>query len=169
MKLTTPLENGFLPEKYAKHAPSENKIDGGPVTSMPLKIEDIPTGTKSLALIMVDDDAIPVCGFTWIHWVTIITDPTIKELPEDASQKNPDYLIQGKNSLAGQFVNEQNPAKNMRYSGPEPPDADHEYELNLVALDVVPDLKEGFWLNDLKRIIEDHRIDQTYLRIWAHK
>lgn len=101
MEIRTPLEDGYLPPEYSKQAPPENTLENTPVVSPPIFITEVPAEAQSLALIMLDHDAIPVSGFTWIHWVTLITDPTMTELPEGISQLNPEYLVQGKNSNAG--------------------------------------------------------------------
>ena len=42
----------------------------------PLTISGIPEGTKSLALIMDDPDAMEAVGKVWVHWVAWNIDPT---------------------------------------------------------------------------------------------
>ena len=62
MILTSPaFENGgTIPQKYGY---KNNNL------SIPLKISEIPEGTKSLALIMDDPDAMGAVGKVWVHWV----------------------------------------------------------------------------------------------------
>ena len=62
LRITSPVfeNNGFIPSKYT--------CDGDDVNP-PLRIEGIPKGTQSLALIVDDPDA-PMG--TWDHWVVWI-------------------------------------------------------------------------------------------------
>lgn len=169
MEISTPLENGYLPPEYSKQASAENLLAQTPVLSPPLSISGVPQTAKSLALIMLDHDAIPVSGFTWIHWVTLITDPQQIELPAGVSQENPPYLIQGKNSNAGGLVNMQNKAVTERYTGPQPPNVDHEYQFELVALDNVPTVKPGFWLNELYHQMHGHELAHSTFKFLGKK
>lgn len=153
MKVSVPLTNGFLPDKYAKYAPNDAKENGQPIVSFPVHFSDVPSNTRSLALIMIDHDSIPVCGFTWIHWVVANIPTNMADLPEDASRNLKDQLVQGKNSLASQFVNGQ---PNTGYTGPTPPDKDHDYTLVAYALDEMLPLKQGFWLNEFLHASEGH-------------
>lgn len=84
MKISIPEENGFLPEKYAKH--SDVKINGKPVVSFPITVEDVPENAETLAVVFVDFDSIPVCGFAWIHWTAANIPANVSEIPENASQ-----------------------------------------------------------------------------------
>lgn len=67
-----------------------------PSLSFPLEWKNAPKNTKSYALVMEDFDAIPVTGFSWIHWIAIIPKTTTK-LQENASLENKE-IIQGVNS-----------------------------------------------------------------------
>ena len=169
MEIRTPLEDGYLPPEYSKQAPPENTLENTPVVSPPIFITDVAAEAQSLALIMLDHDAIPVSGFTWIHWVTLITDPTMTELPEGISQLNPEYLVQGNNSNAGRMVNMKNIAVTESYTGPQPPDVDHEYQFELIALDNVPDVKPGFWLNELYHKLAGHEVDHATFKFMGKK
>ena len=88
------IENGYIKEKYGQYG-TEN-IKGMPSLSLPLEWKGVPEGTKSFALVMQDYDAIPVTGFSWIHWVAVIPGSYTK-LEENASLTNKD-IIQGVNS-----------------------------------------------------------------------
>ena len=48
----------------------------------PLTISGTPEGTKSLALVMDDPDAMGAVGKVWVHWIVWNMDPTIAEIGE---------------------------------------------------------------------------------------
>lgn len=50
MKLSVPLVNGQLDDRYGKHATGADVKNGYPITSFPFTIEDAPAGTVSFAL-----------------------------------------------------------------------------------------------------------------------
>lgn len=100
MKVNVPLDHGFLPDKYAKKAAPEFQLKDHPIVSFPIDIQDAPAGTQTFALTLVDFDAIPVCGFAWIHWTAANIPVELNHLPENASRELHDF-IQGNNSAAG--------------------------------------------------------------------
>lgn len=155
MKLTVNLENGLLPDKYGKY--SNIKIGGAPSVSFPIKIDEIPNGAKSLALVFLDYDSIPVCGFAWIHWTAVNIPPDIKEIPENASQECSFGMVQGKSSSSG--------ALKKRYGGPMPPDKTHTYTLTMFALDTDLELSEGFSLQELNTAMEGHILDKAEIQL----
>ncbi|WP_429971469.1 YbhB/YbcL family Raf kinase inhibitor-like protein [Fructilactobacillus sp. Tb1] len=156
MKINVPLQNGYLPDRYTKHANDNEKIDGRPFISFPINIADVPTNAKSLALVLIDNDAIPVCGFTYIHWVAANIDPKTTLIPENASHENLIPMTLGHNSTAGKLVDVQDPIVNEHYVGPTPPNSTHYYNLTMYALDQKLDLANGFWLNELQAASKDH-------------
>lgn len=79
------------------------KLEDIPTLSLSISWSNIPEGTKSIALVMQDYDAVPVCGFSWIHWLVADIDPALVGLPENASRTD-NTLIQGKNSLASKQI-----------------------------------------------------------------
>lgn len=81
MQLTVPLENGLIPDKYAKFAPAKYRTQDMPTTNFPITIMDIPDGTQSLSISLIDYDAIPVGGFPWIHWLA--ANVPVGNVPED--------------------------------------------------------------------------------------
>lgn len=87
----------------------------GAGTNPPLDIEDIPAGTKSLALIMDDPDA---PKGTFVHWVVW----NIRPQPKIIANSDPGET--GKNSLG-----------ENRYTGPCPPSGTHRYFFKVYALD----------------------------------
>ena len=68
-------------ERYQKNVDIRMEI------KPPLTISGIPEGTKSLALIMDDPDAMGAVGKVWVHWVAWNIDPT-KTLIHDWIQKS---------------------------------------------------------------------------------
>ena len=75
-------------------------------------------------------------------------------IPPDFSRQLPAMIpetVQGRNSSASKFLGRStDPAVIMRYNGPQPPDKDHEYYLQVWATKKpLPGLNQGFWLNEL--------------------
>jgi len=96
---------------------------GGKNFSLPLTWENIPPGTKSLALSIVDPH--PVAQ-NWVHWFVINIPANITSLEEAASKKNiPPEAIELKNSFG-----------EIGYGGPQPPkgSGDNPYIVTLYAL-----------------------------------
>ena len=113
----------------------------------PLTINGIPEGTKSLALIMDDPDAMGAVGKVWVHWVAWNIDPTI-ELDDVV-----DHLsIEGMTDFG-----------EVGYGGPAPPDKRHTYVFKLYALDSELDLPDESTKADVEKTMEGHIIEQTQL------
>ena len=110
----------------------------------PLTINGVPEGTKSLALIMDDPDAMGAVGKVWVHWVVWNIDPTTTELENLTEEGMTDFGEVG-------------------YGGPAPPDKRHTYIFKLYALDSKLDLPKGSTKSELENIMEDHIIEQTQL------
>lgn len=155
MKVTVRLDHGYLPDQYGKYAPSDQLIAGHPTTSFPLTVSDLPAGTQALALVLVDFDSTPVCGFTWIHWLATNIPTSLAQLPANASRQLADQFIQGNNSNAGSLVNGDDKIA-QGYVGPQPPDQDHDYTLTVYALDTDLKLHNGYWLNEFLRAAQGH-------------
>ena len=140
MKISVPLAGGLLADEYGKYAPASAMLAGHPIKSFPITVIDLPAGTKSLALTLVDYDSTPVCGFTWIHWLAANIPVSLANLPANASRDLADQFVQGRNSNAGALVNG-DPQIITGYVGPQPPDQTHDYTLRVYALDTVLPLK----------------------------
>lgn len=166
MKISIPLENGFLPDKYGKYAPAEEQKYGHTVCSFPITIENVPEGTESLALAFIDYDSTPVCGFTWIHWIMCEIDPNTNLIPENASQNPEPQWRQGFNSTFGNLdgINSDLTVA-QAYVGPCPPDMDHTYTLRVYALNDHLDLEEGFFYNQLHWAMRDHLIETAEINV----
>jgi Raf kinase inhibitor-like YbhB/YbcL family protein len=112
-------ENGTIPLKYVMPGA------GGQNVSPPLKWEGIPSGTKSLVLLMYDRHPI---ADNWIHWIVINIPTSVTEFPEGASGRTI-------TSPARELIN----TYGFRgYGGPEPPPGtgQHPYVFRLYALSV---------------------------------
>ena len=147
------VKNGKFEDQYGKRG-----ADMG--YSIPFKITDAPTGTKSYAVFLEDRDAVPVCGFSWIHWT--IANLKRTELFENESRTANDF-VQGTNSDYGAIVGK--PREEARgFTGFAPPDAPHEYDLQVYALDAELDLKEGFFMNELFKAMRGYVLGHAVLR-----
>ena len=142
MILTSPaFENGgTIPQKYGY---KNNNL------SIPLKISEIPEGTKSLALIMDDPDAMGAVGKVWVHWVLWNISPNTKEIIENSIPEN---SIEGKTDF-----------DEIGYGGPAPPDKEHTYIFKLYALDTILNLKQGSTKTELEESIREHIITEEKL------
>ena len=109
----------------------------------PLTINGIPEGTKSLALIMDDPDAMGAVGKVWVHWVIWNINPDTKRF-NDALKGMTDFGEQG-------------------YGGPAPPDKRHTYVFKLYALDSMLEIPNESSKTDVEKAMEGHIIEQTQL------
>lgn len=98
---------------------------GGKNISVPLFWKNIPSGTKSLALSMVDPH--PVAQ-NWVHWLAINIPANVVSIEEGASKKKMPSGTVELNDSSG----------NIGYGGPQPPKGtgDHPYVFTLYALNV---------------------------------
>ncbi|OGI20845.1 MAG: hypothetical protein A3B68_09960 [Candidatus Melainabacteria bacterium RIFCSPHIGHO2_02_FULL_34_12] len=109
---------GFIPDTYACDVLGENK-------SPPLVFSNIPEGTKSLALVLDDQDA---PGGIFNHWVILYISPAIDNLGEGLPLD--DGVVQGTNGT-----------NQTGYFGPCPPPKEtHRYVFKVFALDKILDL-----------------------------
>ena len=151
MKIEVDFKDNIIPSKFGKEASETDILSGNPVCSFPFSITDIPKWSKSLAVTMIDFDAIPVCGFPWIHWVVAnipVTDSTV-EILENFSRTQNDNQIRGKNSFVSGLLQDDFSEIENLFVGPTPPDKDHNYTLTVYALSEDLELAEGFYLNEL--------------------
>lgn len=98
--------------------PAEYTVDGRNV-SPPLEWDDVPPGTRSLALLVEDPDVEPT---PWIHWLIVDLPPDTTNLPEGVGK-----LPKG--------VFGTNDWNHTGYGGPSPPRGRHHYVFKLFALD----------------------------------
>ena len=117
----------------------------------PLTISGIPEGTKSLALVMDDPDAMGAVGKVWVHWTVWDIDPTIAEIGENLR----DVLREGITDFG-----------KVGYGGPAPPDKRHTYVFKLYALDckVLPCISGKATKPEVETAMEGYIIEQAILK-----
>ncbi len=108
--------------------PTRYTCEGGDV-SPPLEWRGIPSGTKSLLLIVDDPDAPDPRApkMTWVHWVLANLPTDLKGLPEGVTP----------NALPAGTIEGVNDWKRTGYGGPCPPIGRHRYFHKLYAIDRV--------------------------------
>ncbi len=159
------IVNGYLDEKCGNNTPLVNEIKNGiNLHSFHIGWSDLPAQTKSLALIFDDPDAIPVCGFSWIHWTVANIIPAWNELKENISI-NDSSLVQGRTSWSSKLLGHECEKDFMSYGGCAPPDKTHTYRLTVYALDTILDLDKGFYCNELIHAMEGHVIASQTLNM----
>lgn len=129
--------NGFIPSKYT--------CDGSDINPH-LVIENVPAGTKSLALIVDDPDA-PMG--TWVHWLVWNIAPNTAGIKENNVPKG---ALLGLNDF-----------KKQSYGGPCPPSGTHRYFFKLYALDSILNLPSGAKKADIEKAMKGHIISQSQI------
>ena len=112
----------------------------------------LPTGTKSLALIMDDPDA---PGGVFTHWVLFNIPPDSHELPEavPVQARLSSGALQGNNDFG-----------KIGYGGPcPPPGRAHRYQFILYAIDRTLDLQAGASKEQLLNAMQGHILAQAQL------
>ena len=139
LKISSPaFENGGeIPKKYT--------CDGANV-SPPLKIQNVPSNTKSLALVFDDIDA---PRGTYVHWILWNMAPGVNEIKENSV---PEEVVQGVNDF-----------KIRHYRGPCPPRRAHKYVFKIYALDALLNLDPNGTKKDLEKGMEGHIISRAQL------
>lgn len=140
MIITSPVfqDKQFLPVKYS--CAGEN-------ISPPLKFENVPAGTKSLALFLEDPDA---PAGTFDHWLVFDIPPQTGGIKEGGF---PPGALAGRNS-----------AGETKYYGPcPPPGKAHRYVFSLYALDLVLPLKAGADKAKIEKAMTGHQLAKASL------
>lgn len=118
---------GQIPKKYTCEGENINP---------PLEISNLPTGTKTIALIVEDPDTPHGTFDHWVAW-NIAPNRSIAE-----------------NSAPG--VNGTNGFGNEGYGGPCPPSGSHRYYFKVYALDAELDLPAASNKRELQLAMKDH-------------
>lgn len=115
----------------------------------PLEISGVPEGTRSLALVMDDPDAVEPAGKIWDHWVVWNIEPNTSHIGEG---ETPPGAVEGENDYG-----------HKGYGGPNPPDGEHTYKFKLYALDTVLDVPPNSKKKELEKEMKGHVIEKTLL------
>lgn len=135
------VKSGVLKDTYGMRGKQQS--DGIPTRSLPISIQNAPEKIVSYAVIMLDPDSKPLCGYEWVHWLA--ANITIAEIEENASVDKANDMVQGKNDFG-----------TTGYGGPTPPDKPHTYIITIFALDKKLDLKNGFSEDELLKAMNGH-------------
>ncbi|MBC7946309.1 MAG: YbhB/YbcL family Raf kinase inhibitor-like protein [Chitinophagaceae bacterium] len=119
--------NGHIPFQYTCEGENYNP---------PIEVEDMPPGTKTLAVIMEDPDAPKGTFDHWIVW---------NLPPNEAIFERSNQGMNGTNSFG-----------NTGYGGPCPPSGTHRYYFRIFALDTELTLPAGAGKQDLKDAMDGH-------------
>jgi Raf kinase inhibitor-like YbhB/YbcL family protein len=134
--------------------PKRYTCDGEDI-SPPLEWSGVPTGAKSLALIVDDPDAPDPKApkRVWVHWVLYNVPPTAAGVKERVSGGGlPDGTREGLNDW-----------KRARYGGPCPPIGRHRYFFKLYALDtLLPELGAAT-KSEVETAMRGHVLEQAEL------
>ena len=117
--------------------PAKYTCDGQD-TSPPLKIEEVPSETKSLVLIVDDPDAPMGC---WVHWIICNINPAISLIEEGTIPQGGVELVNNFNKTA--------------YGGPCPPSGTHRYFFKLYALDKTLELDASSGKAEIEKAMTD--------------
>ena len=131
--------------KNGENIPSKYTCDGENINP-PLEISGVPTGTKSLVLIMDDPDS---PSGTWLHWSVWNISPQTTEIPENSV---PAGAKEGLTSFG-----------EIGYGGPCPHSGKHRYFFRLYALDSKLDLPQGASRTELEQAMAGHILAEAEL------
>ena len=131
-------DHGEIPQKYTCDDWNVNP---------PIKIFDVPAGTKSLVLIMDDHDKEDPSG-EWTHWIVWNIDPKVKKISKNSIPKG---SVEGRNSFG-----------KPGYIGPCPL-FQHMYRFRLYALDTKLDLKKNAMPKEVVEAMRGHKIEKATL------
>lgn len=112
-------------------------------------IEDVPTQTRSLVLIMDDPDS---PSGNWSHWIVWNIDPTIKIIKENSLPKG---AVSGLNDFG----------KNG-YRGPCPSKGEHRYFFKLFALNNILNIAGTSQKADLEKAMQGSILEKCELVGW---
>jgi len=113
-----------------------------------LSWDNLPAGTRSLALVMFDPDGGKGIGV--VHWIAYNIDPAQDGLKEGTAGQTGQDVTVGRNSRG-----------TLSYRGPCPPAGDnpHHYALTLIATDLpLGTLPEGLDRNGLLELLQGHAL-----------
>jgi len=140
--------------KHEGNIPARHTCDGLNISPI-IEWSGIPTGTKSLALVVDDPDAPDPesLRMTWVHWVVYNIPPDTNGLPET-------FTVEG---LPPGTMLGLNDWHRTGYQGPCPPIGKHRYYFKLYALDIVlPEMKNPT-KSALEKSMQGHTLARSEL------
>ncbi|PIA32395.1 hypothetical protein AQUCO_04500180v1 [Aquilegia coerulea] len=149
-------QEGRLPRKYTEEGQGAKKN-----ISPPLQWNNVPQGTKTLALVVEDIDAPDPNGpiVPWTMWVVLNIPPNLsKGLPEGFSGKEED--------LGGDYADIKEGNNDLKVPGwrvPKLPSHGHKIQFKLFALDDVIHLGNKVTKDKLLEAIEGHVLGEAVL------
>ncbi|MEF8976504.1 MAG: YbhB/YbcL family Raf kinase inhibitor-like protein [Halapricum sp.] len=119
----------------------------------PFRFDSVPDEAETLALIVDDPDAVEPAGKVWDHWVVWNVPADRDEIPEDWGAAD---AVEGVNDYG-----------ERGYGGPNPPDGEHTYRIELYAVEASVDLASSAGADDLRaalegKIVETATMEGTY-------
>ncbi len=164
----TGFDSGLVSAGRLDSAYAEKPKGPGNPRSFPITWQNVPPGTRALALVLDDPDARLVLAArgikapSFVHWLAADIDPSLGGLPDNVSVDTHSF-VQGKNG-----------GGKIGYRGPQPP-ADfprntgkrliHIYRLRVYALSAPTGLPDGFTLVELRRAIKGKVLGEARLNI----
>lgn len=145
-------DGGKLLRKFAGKNPNVKSCDGENI-SPALRWSNVPDGTKSFAIVMVDP--VPRGGLGFVHWVAYDIPAGKTSLKQGEGSKPSSEFKGGKGGTGGDT-----------YFGPCPPlgDKPHPYVITVIATDLAPgNLKDGLTRDELGAALAGHVKGQTNL------
>jgi Raf kinase inhibitor-like protein, YbhB/YbcL family len=128
--------------KEGENIPAKYTCDGEEINPS-LKIDNIPAGTKTLAIVVEDPDA---PRGTFDHWL-------VWNMP-------PESIVE-ENRISG--ISGMNGGGKTGYYGPCPPSGSHRYYFHVFALDTSLDIKAGSDKKTLNHAMQHHILAQGSL------
>lgn len=119
--------------------------------SLPIEWANVPSGTKSLAILMEDPDA---PSGNWTHWLVYDLPPSLRRLPAGipAAELMSYGGMQGRTDFG-----------KPGYGGPCPPQGIHRYFFKVYALDKMLGLRPGVSKQELFKAMQGHVLAEGQL------
>jgi Raf kinase inhibitor-like YbhB/YbcL family protein len=137
-------DGGMLTAKQAADDPM--RMCGGQNISPPLQWSNVPAGTKSFAIVLLDPDG--RLGEGVVHWIAYGIPANVTSFAEGEMTKQSEKFVGGKGTR-----------NNALYIGPCPPvgDAPHHYVFTVIATDLEPTaLKPGLTREEFYTALAGH-------------
>jgi Raf kinase inhibitor-like YbhB/YbcL family protein len=139
LKSSSFQDGGMMPKKMSNNKPTTNPNCVGENVSPQLSWSNVPEGTKSFVLLMVDPEGRGGAGV--FHWVAYGIPASVTGFAEGETSKQTDKFVGGKSTQGVGY-----------YSGPctPPGQTPHHYTFTFIATDFAPtDLPPGLSHDDI--------------------